>query len=142
MKKSSHAKPHIRYIDGTIILSASAPHACFTGCANTGPKLYVRKHTRCSVHDISAVSFVNHSSTHHPKNASDMLFLPPRRLARDDTVTEATKLKPSAHPYFQVVLCSDCLYDLATFPTFKQALVTVCGPSTLVLMAYKRRLDR
>ncbi|CAM9353291.1 unnamed protein product, partial [Laminaria digitata] len=41
---------------------------------------------------------------------------------------------------FDLVLASDCLYDPAMFSAFRQALVAFCGPRTVLLMTYKRRL--
>ena len=43
---------------------------------------------------------------------------------------------------FDLVLASDCLYDPAMFSAFRRALVAFCSPRTVLLMTYKRRLDR
>lgn len=43
---------------------------------------------------------------------------------------------------FDIVLASDCLYDSAMLAGFRKALSATCGHQTVLLMAYKRRLDR
>ena len=43
---------------------------------------------------------------------------------------------------FDVVLASDCLYDPAMLAGFRKALAATCGRQAVLLMAYKRRLDR
>lgn len=51
------------------------------------------------------------------------------------------ELAPPDNP-FDLVLASDCLYDSTMFVAFRKALAATCGPRTVVVMAYKRRLDR
>lgn len=57
------------------------------------------------------------------------------------TPAEATELAAPDDP-FDVVLASDCLYDSAMLAGFRKALGATCDRRTVLLMAYKRRLDR
>lgn len=60
---------------------------------------------------------------------------------RNKAATQASGLASTDDPV-HIVLASDCLYDPSAFPMFKQSLLALCNPRTLVVMAYKRRLDR
>lgn len=60
---------------------------------------------------------------------------------RENATDEARTLK-FGRDDFDIILASDCLYDPAMFPALRQALVAMCGPQSVFIMAYKRRLDR
>lgn len=57
------------------------------------------------------------------------------------TQAEAMELAAPDDP-FDIILASDSLYDPEILTGFRKALAVTCGPRTVILMAYKRRLDR